>query len=112
MPERWFSDEELDEMTRPTMDVTIDAIDSGDLKTATDYVLTLQNAGAERGLVAFIALPVQLAHATLDRVEMVGPGSKLSRPEVYAILNRLHRALDRNEPAVTDPSEPIPAVWR
>ncbi len=84
----------------------------GDLKTATDYVLTLQSAGGERGLVAFIALPVQLAHATLDRVETAGPGSKLSRPEVYAILNRLHRALDRNEPAVTDPSEPIPAVWR
>ena len=34
MPERWFSDEELDEMTRPTMDVAIDAIDSGDPKTA------------------------------------------------------------------------------
>ncbi len=83
-----------------------------DLKTATDYVLTLQRAGAERGLVAFSALPVQLAHATLDRVETAGPGSKLSRPEVYAILNRLQRALDRNEPAVTDPSEPIPAVWR
>ena len=34
MPERWFSDEELDEMTRPTMDVAIEAIDSGDPKTA------------------------------------------------------------------------------
>jgi farnesyl-diphosphate farnesyltransferase len=88
------------------------ALARGDLKTATDYVLTLQNAGAERGLVAFIALPVQLAHATLDRVETAGPGSKLSRPEVYAILQRMQRALDRNEPAVTDPSEPIPAVWR
>jgi farnesyl-diphosphate farnesyltransferase len=84
----------------------------GDLRTATDYVLALQSAGAERGLVAFSALPVQLAHATLDRVEAAGPGSKLSRPEVYAILHRLQRALDRNEPAVTDPSEPIPAVWR
>jgi farnesyl-diphosphate farnesyltransferase len=83
----------------------------GDLRTATDYVLTLQNAGAERGLIAFSALPVQLAHATLDRVETAGPGSKLRRPEVYAILHRLQRALDRNEPAVTDPSEPIPAVW-
>jgi farnesyl-diphosphate farnesyltransferase len=83
----------------------------GDLRTATDYVKTLQRAGAERGLVAFSALPVQLAHATLDRVETAGPGSKLTRPEVYAILHRLHRALDRNEPAVTDPAEPIPAVW-
>lgn len=87
------------------------ALARSDLRTATDYVLTLQKAGAERGLVAFSALPVQLAHATLDRVETLGPGAKLSRPEVYAILHRLHRALDRNEPAVTDPSEPIPAVW-
>jgi hypothetical protein len=44
-------------------------------------------------------------------VETAGPGAKLSRPEVYAILHRLQRALDRDEPAVTDPSEPIPAVW-
>lgn len=87
------------------------ALARGDLRTATDYVLTLQRAGAERGLVAFSALPVQLANATLDRVETAGPGAKLSRPEVYAILHRLQRALDRNEPAVTDPSEPIPAVW-
>ena len=87
------------------------ALARGDLRTATDYVLILPRAGAERGLVAFSALPVQLAHATLDRVETAGPGAKLSRPEVYAILHRLHRALDRDEPAVTDPSEPIPAVW-
>lgn len=83
-----------------------------DLRTATDYVLLLQRSGAERGLVAFSALPVQLAHATLDRLESGGAGSKLTRPEVYAILQRLHRALDHGEPAVTDPSEPIPAVWR
>jgi farnesyl-diphosphate farnesyltransferase len=87
------------------------ALARGDLRTAIDYVLTLQRSGAERGLVAFSALPVQLAHATLDRVETAGPGAKLSRPEVYAILHRLQRALDRDEPAVTDPSEPIPAVW-
>lgn len=83
-----------------------------DLRTATQYVLTLQRTECDRGLVAFSALPVQLAHATLDRFETQGPGSKLSRPEVYAILHHLHRALERNEPAVTDPSEPIPALWR
>jgi farnesyl-diphosphate farnesyltransferase len=83
-----------------------------DLRTATQYVSTLQGTECERGLIAFSALPVQLAHATLDRVEAFGPGAKLSRPEVYAILHRIHRALERNEPAVTDPSEPFPAVWR
>ncbi len=71
-----------------------------DLAEASAYVHTLQSIGAERGLIAFNALPIHLAKATLDRVETAGPGSKLTRPEVFAILQRLHRALDRNEPAV------------
>ncbi|HEX7185575.1 MAG TPA: squalene/phytoene synthase family protein [Thermoanaerobaculia bacterium] len=74
-----------------------------DLAEATEYVLALQRAGAERGLVAFNALPVHLAYATLDRVEKAGPGSKLTRPEVFSIVQRLHRALDRNEPAISAP---------
>jgi len=78
----------------------VTALARRDLQAASEYVLTLQEAGAERGLVAFTALPVQLAHATLDRIEQAGPGSKLTRPEVYAIVQRLNRALDSNEPAV------------
>jgi hypothetical protein len=34
MPERWFSDEELAEMSRPTMELAIEAIDRGDLEEA------------------------------------------------------------------------------
>src|SRR4051794_9268873 len=34
MPERWFTDEELREMSRPTMDRAIEAIDRGDLDRA------------------------------------------------------------------------------
>ncbi|HEY0514889.1 MAG TPA: squalene/phytoene synthase family protein [Thermoanaerobaculia bacterium] len=71
-----------------------------DLHAAVEYVLALQSAGAERGLVAFVALPVRLATATLDRLEQAGPGSKLTRPEVYAIVQRMNRALDHGEPAV------------
>lgn len=71
-----------------------------DLGEASAYVHTLQDAGAERGLVAFNALPIRLAYATLDRVETAGPGSKLTRTEVFSIMQRLHRALDRGEPAV------------
>jgi farnesyl-diphosphate farnesyltransferase len=71
-----------------------------DLHTAAEYVLTLQRAGAERGLVAFNALPVHLAYATLDRIEAGGAGSKLTRPEVFSIVQRLHRALDHGEPAI------------
>lgn len=71
-----------------------------DLGEAAAYALTLQRAGAERGVVAFNALPIHLAYATLDRIETAGPGSKLTRPEVFAIVQRLHRALDQGEPAI------------
>ncbi|HXO18963.1 MAG TPA: squalene/phytoene synthase family protein [Thermoanaerobaculia bacterium] len=74
-----------------------------DLAQATDYVLDLQGAGAERGMITFNALPVHLAHATLDRVEEAGPGAKVSRPEVFAIVRRLNQALDDNAPAVWHP---------
>ena len=74
-----------------------------DLDRASEYVRALQSTGAERELVAFNALPVHLAYATLDRVETRGPGAKLTRPEVFSILQRLHRALDHGEPAVGGP---------
>jgi farnesyl-diphosphate farnesyltransferase len=70
-----------------------------DLGVAGDYVLALQNAKAPRGLIEFTALPVRLAWAALERVEKHGPGSKVSRPEVFLIVQRLKRALDRGEPA-------------
>jgi farnesyl-diphosphate farnesyltransferase len=71
------------------------------LRAAAEYVHLLQRQGARRGLVAFTALPVELAFATLHRVETAGPGAKLTRPEVYALLKGVHRALDRGEPAVS-----------
>jgi len=71
-----------------------------DLRTAADYISALQSAGAPRGLVEFTALPVLLAEASLDRIERRGPGSKISRPEVFLLTQRLKRSLDRNEPAV------------
>ena len=71
-----------------------------DLGVASDYILALQKAGAPRGLVEFTALPVRLAWAALERVEKSGPGSKVSRPEVFLIVQKLKRALDRGEPAV------------
>lgn len=76
------------------------ALARDDLSTAGSYVLALQEAVAPRGLVAFTALPVQLAWATLDRVEKQGPGSKLTRKEVCKIVETLEQVLDRNQPAV------------
>jgi len=71
-----------------------------DLGVAGDYIHALQKADAPRGIVEFTALPVRLAWAALERVEKHGPGAKVSRPEVFFIVQKLKRALDRNEPAV------------
>jgi farnesyl-diphosphate farnesyltransferase len=71
-----------------------------DLGVAREYTLALQRAGAPRGVVEFCALPAELARATLEKVEARGPGSKVSRLEVFAIKQRVDRALDRGEPAV------------
>ena len=69
-----------------------------DLGVAGDYIRALQKAGAPRGIVEFTALPVRLAWAALERVEEKGPGAKVSRPEVFLIVQRLKRTLDRGEP--------------
>jgi len=71
-----------------------------DLGIAGDYIRALQQAQAPRGLVEFTALPVRLAWSALEKVEKSGPGAKVSRPEVFLIVQRLKRALDRGEPAV------------
>jgi farnesyl-diphosphate farnesyltransferase len=71
-----------------------------DLGIAGEYIRALQEAGAPRGIVEFTALPVRLAWAALEKVEKSGPGTKVSRPEVFLIVQRLKRALDRGEPAV------------
>jgi len=75
-----------------------------DLDRASEYVGCLQGHGAARGTVAFCALPVLLARASLDRVETAGPGSKISREDVRALLARMNEALDRGEhPAPKSP---------
>jgi farnesyl-diphosphate farnesyltransferase len=71
-----------------------------DLAASAEYVHALQRAPAPRGLVEFTALPVLLARATLDRVEGSGPGAKLSRREVAAIIDSLREALDLERPAI------------
>jgi farnesyl-diphosphate farnesyltransferase len=71
-----------------------------DLATAAAYVRALQAHAAPRGFVAFTALPVLLAGATLDRVEAQGPGAKISRSEVFALAARLEADLDAGRPPV------------
>ena len=67
-----------------------------DLATAADYSSRLERSGSDRGIVAFTALPVLLARATLDRIEQLGPGAKISRDEVANLVRRLHEALERS----------------
>ncbi len=71
-----------------------------DLEIAGEYTNDLQAAGAPRGIVAFCALPVRLAYAALDAVEAGGPGSKVSREQVFAIVGAMEAALDSGAAAV------------
>jgi farnesyl-diphosphate farnesyltransferase len=73
-----------------------------DLHIAAGYVLALQRAGAARGLVAFTALPLLLARATLDRVEELGTGAKLTRDRVRQLHRELLDALDAGRPPLAE----------
>lgn len=74
-----------------------------DLQAATEYTLAIQEAGGPDGVVLFTGLPVELAWATLKVVEKKGPGAKLTRPQVFAIHQRLKKAVRSGDPAVKPP---------
>jgi farnesyl-diphosphate farnesyltransferase len=74
-----------------------------DLQAATEYTLAIQEAGGPDGVVLFTGLPVELAWATLKVVEKKGPGAKLTRPQVFAIHQRLKKAVRKGDPAVIPP---------
>ena len=71
-----------------------------DLDAAAEYVLMVQKSGGPNGVVAFTALPVELAWATLDRVEKLGPGAKISRYTVFQIHNRVRRLIAEGRPVL------------
>ncbi|MGI5860618.1 MAG: squalene/phytoene synthase family protein [Myxococcales bacterium] len=77
-----------------------------DLVEAARYVATLQRAKAPEGFLAFTALPVKLAFATLDAVERLGPGSKIGRAQVARAMVDLQGALARAEPLVPEAGLP------
>jgi farnesyl-diphosphate farnesyltransferase len=60
-----------------------------DLDKAGVYVETLRAHGAPSGMVAFVALPVALARATLRKVMIDGAGTKLSRGEVAELMRQV-----------------------
>lgn len=73
------------------------ALARNDLRTAAEYVRALHAAGTERGFVEFTALPVILAKATLDAVEMQGSGAKVSRVRVAEMVTALDERLDHGK---------------
>ncbi|MDR0965916.1 MAG: squalene/phytoene synthase family protein [Myxococcales bacterium] len=74
-----------------------------DLRTAAEYIDTLQKHGAPVGYLGFTAFPVKLAIATLRQVEAKGPGHKISRDDVARALLELQSALDTN-------ARPVPEI--
>jgi farnesyl-diphosphate farnesyltransferase len=67
-----------------------------DLRKAQEYVQALHEADGPAGFLAFTALPVMLARATLDRVEAVGPGAKIERAEVFGMMEHVQTALNEH----------------
>ena len=70
MSERWFSDEELAEMSRPTMERAIEAIDAGDLEEA---------KRALRGDEARVAVHARPARRRRRRADLVRQGEARRR---------------------------------
>jgi len=71
-----------------------------DLDEAAVYARLLQETQAPRGMIAFNALPVLLARATLDKLEADGPGAKITRDRVFVILEHMNAAIDAGDPPV------------
>jgi len=75
----------------------VTALARHDLGIAGRYSQRLFLARAPRGVVEFTLLPVLLARATLDRLDQEGPGAKITRYEVQAIVARMNDALNQGK---------------
>lgn len=76
----------------------VGALADRDLDRATEYSAALQEMGADRGIIAFTALPVMLGRAALRRIREAGSGAKVPRNEVMAIYQGLQNSLDAGRP--------------
>ncbi len=57
-----------------------------DCERARRYTSTLEEGGATPGILAFTRFPLRVAEETLSALESTGPGAKIGRPRVLAIL--------------------------
>ncbi len=76
-------------LPRATPKADVFALARRDLEAANEYVAALQRGGAPSGFVAFTGLSLVLAFASLDRLERLGPGAKVSRDEVQRLFGTL-----------------------
>lgn len=83
------------------------ALARADLDYARQYVAALERRAAPEGLIAFNALPVLLAQASLDRVEERGPSAKLTRPEVFDVVEKMNAALSEGRPTIPRSRAPV-----
>jgi len=59
-----------------------------DLRGARRYIAALERGGAPRSFVAFTSLPCELAEETLSALRSQGPGAKVPRARVAALVMR------------------------
>jgi farnesyl-diphosphate farnesyltransferase len=65
------------------------ALARADMGRAREYIGALERGRAPNGFVAFTSLSVDLADATLDRIEVEGAGAKVPRSAVMQMLARV-----------------------
>ncbi len=80
------------------------ALARADLEIAQEYVELMRRDGTPSGHLAFTALPVRLAWATLGQVEKRGAGAKVSRLAVARHLRAVRSAVKRGEPLFEAPA--------
>lgn len=76
----------------------VESLARAGLDRGVDYILLLQKGNAPRGFMSFLVLPLFLAWATLERLERDGPGSKLERPQVIKLLQRVSEGFAEGAP--------------
>jgi farnesyl-diphosphate farnesyltransferase len=65
---------------------------TNDCERASAYVAALERLGAPPGVIAFTRFPLRVARETLDALEQKGPGAKIGRARVEALLEEERRA--------------------
>lgn len=76
----------------------IERMARADLASAADYVRLLESAGAAPGVIAFNAINLRLAVDTLSLVGERGPGAKLTRAEVAALIDDVRARMTAGRP--------------